>query len=139
MPCVVDNCAEYNPKSVQMYDAIQEHNAAGYAKRAIAKILHCSRNTVTKYLNGDYESLCRKEFHSGMDRYYDFIIKELSVGTSRKDVYRKLKEKGYPGGQTAAYEYMNKLIERFHIDVAVYKSSTSDAIQKKKELQKYDH
>ncbi|MEG1669396.1 transposase [Chryseobacterium sp.] len=28
-----------------------------------------------------------------MDSYYDFIIKELSSGTSRKDVYRKIREK----------------------------------------------
>lgn len=67
-----------------------------------------------------------------MDRFYGYIIKELSAGTSRKDVYRSLLTKGYPGGQTAAYDYMNKLIERFQIDIAVYKSSTSEAIQKKK-------
>ncbi len=42
------------------------------------------------------------------------------------------------GGQAAAYDYMNKIIERFHIDIAVYRSSLSGAIQKKK-LQKYDH
>lgn len=34
---------------------------------------------------------------------------------------------------------MNKIIERFHIDVVTYKSSTPEAMQKKKELQKYDH
>ncbi|MEG1573441.1 MAG: hypothetical protein RR328_07840, partial [Bacteroidales bacterium] len=48
-------------------------------------------------------------------------------------------EKGYSGGQSAAYDYMNKVIERFHIDVAIYKSSTAEAIQKKKVLQKYEH
>ena len=30
-------------------------------------------------------------------------------------------QKGYQGGQTAAYDYMNKLIKRFQIDIAVYK------------------
>ena len=83
--------------------------------------------------------MCRKDFRSGMDQFYDYIIKELSAGTSRKDVYRSLLTKGYQGGQTAAYDYMNKLIVRFQIDIAVYKSSTAEAIQKKKELQKYDH
>lgn len=29
--------------------------------------------------------------------------------------------------------------QRFDIDVTVYRSSSSDAIQKKKKLQKYDH
>lgn len=94
---------------------------------------------MTKYLNGDYEALCRKNFRSGMDQFYDYIIKELASGTSRKDVYRSLLTKGYQGGQTAAYNYMNKLIERFRIDIAVYKSSTSEAIRKKKELKKYGH
>lgn len=74
-----------------------------------------------------------------MDQFYDYIIKELSSGVSRKDVLRRLIPKGYKGGHTAAYDYMNKIIERFHIDIAVYKSSSSDAIQKKKKLQKYDH
>lgn len=34
---------------------------------------------------------------------------------------------------------MNKLIEKFQIDIAIYKSSTAEAIQKRKALQKYDH
>lgn len=87
----------------------------------------------------NYDSLCCKHFYSGMDQFYDYIIKKLSSGVSRKDVLRSLIPKGYKGGHTAAYDYMNKIIERFHIDIAVYKSSSSDAIQKKKKLQKYDH
>lgn len=139
MPDHVDNFADYDPKSAQLYNAIHEYAAAGYSKREIAKILHCGRNTVTKYLNGGYESLCRKTFCSRMDMFCDYIIKELSAGISRKDVYRNLLIKGYQGGQTAAYDYMNKLIERFHIDIAVYKSFTAEEIQQKKELKKYDH
>lgn len=139
IPCDVDNFAEYNEKSVQLYHAIHEYNDAGYSKREIAKRVHCGRNTVTKYLDGDYESLCRKDFRSGMDQFYDHIISELSAGTSRKDVYRDLLTKGYQGGQSAAYDYMNKLIKRFHIDIAVYKSTSAESIQKKKQLQGYDH
>ena len=139
MHCDVDKLLNYNEKSVQLYQAIHEYSEAGYSKRAIAKILHCSRNTVTKYLEGDYDSLCHKIFYSGMEQFYDYIIKELSSGVSRKDVFRSLIQKGYKGGQTAAYDYMNKIIERFHIDIAVYRSSSTDAIQKKKKIQKYDH
>lgn len=139
MSCDVDTLKEYNEKCVQLYHAIHEYATAGYSKRAIAKMLHCGRNTVSKYLGGDYESLCRKDFRSGMDQFYDYIIKELSAGISRKDVYRSLLAKGYQGGQTAAYDYMNKAIMRHQIDIAVYKSSTAEAIQKKKALQKYDH
>ena len=91
----VDNSIEYNPKSVQLYNNIREYAAAGYSKREIAKILHCGRNTVTKYLNGDYESLCKRDYRSGMDQFYDDIIKELNVYYSenvplfRRNGYRK--------------------------------------------------
>ena len=139
MHCDVDKPLDYNEKSVQLYHAIHEYSEAGYSKLAISKMLHCSRNTVTKYLEGDYDSLCRKNFYSGMDQFYDYVIKELSSGVSRKDVFRNLIQKGYKGGQTAAYDYMNKIIERFQIDIAVYRSSSADAVQKKKKLQKYDH
>ena len=115
----MDNHVEYNQKHVQLYQAIHEYTSAGYSKREISKILHCSRNTVTKYLQGDYESICRKDFRSGMDRFYDYIITELSSGICRKDVYRKLLEKGYTGKQTAAYDYMNKIITRHNIDISI--------------------
>ena len=74
-----------------------------------------------------------------MDQFYDYIVKALTSGISRKDVYCNVIEKGYKGGQSAAYDYMNKIIERFQIDVAIYKSSSPEAIQNKKALQKYDH
>ena len=135
----VDNSIEYNPKSVQLYNNIREYAAAGYSKREIAKILHCGRNTVTKYLNGDYESLCKRDYRSGMDQFYDDIIKELNAGVSRKDVYCHLLKKGYMGKHSAAYDYMNKIIKREHIDIAVYKSSSAEVIQKRKNLQQYDH
>ena len=54
MPCSVDNLSEYNQKRVQLYTEIREYNSAGYSKRQISKVLHCSKNTVTKYLNGEY-------------------------------------------------------------------------------------
>ena len=139
MHCDVDKPLDYNEKSVQLYHAIHEYSEAGYSKLSISKMLHCSRNTVTKYLEGDYDSLCRKNFYSGMDQFYDYVIKELSSGVSRKDVFRNLIQKGYKGGQTAAYDYMNKIIGRFQIDISIYRSSSSDAVQKKKKLQKYDH
>lgn len=93
MHCNVDDLLDYNEKSVQLYNAIQEYSEAGYSKREISKILHCSRNTVAKYLEGDYDSLCHKHFYSGMDQFYGYIIKELSSGVSRKDVLRSLIQK----------------------------------------------
>lgn len=83
----MDNILNYNEKNVQLYNAIHEYSEAGHSKRTISKMLHCSRNTVTKYLEGDYDSLCRQNFYSGMDQFYDYVIKELSSDVSRKDVF----------------------------------------------------
>lgn len=135
----VDNFPNYREKSVQLYEAIHKYADAGYSKRKIARILHCSRNTVIKYLSGDFESLCRKDFKSGLDKYYDYIVKELTAGKSRMDVLNNLVQKGYKGGKTAAYDYMNNIIKRLQIQVSLYKSTSADAIKKRSELQKYDH
>lgn len=51
----VGNSAEYNPKSVQLYNSIHEYADARYSKREIAKIIHCGQNTITRFLNNDYE------------------------------------------------------------------------------------
>ena len=37
------------------------------------------------------------------------------------------------------YDYMNKIVKRLHLEIAIYKSSSPEAIQKKKVLEKYDH
>ena len=40
---------------------------------------------------------------------------------------------------TAAYDYMNKLIQNQGIEIAVYRSSSIEAIERKKQLNKFDH
>lgn len=62
----VDNSLDYNPQNVQLYAAIHEYFEARYSYHTISKILHCSRNTVAKYLEGAYDSLCRRNFRSEM-------------------------------------------------------------------------
>lgn len=138
MPQDVDNSDEFNPKSVQLYESIHEYHDAGYSNRAIALRLHCSRNTITRYLNGDFKSLCKKDLTSGISQFHAFIVKELTAGVCRKDIIRHLLDKGYQGKQTAAYDYMNAIIKREHIEIAVYRSSSTEIIQKRKALQKYE-
>lgn len=75
MPCNVDNLSEYNQKRVQLYTAIKEYNSVGYSKRQISKILHCSRNTVTKYLNGDMKHFVKKIFVAEWNRFVIILSK----------------------------------------------------------------
>lgn len=135
----VDNHPEYSGRCGQLYRDIKEHLAAGYSKREISKKLHCSRNTVSKYAEGDYEALCRKVYRSRVDQHHDMIVKSLSAGMSRADVYQELAAAGCKISKTAAYDYMNKIISENGIDVSVYKSSSPEAVREKKRLEKYDH
>lgn len=136
---IVDNCLEYDSKRVQLYNSIKEYNEAGYGQRKIAKLLHCGSGTVAKYLQGDFESLCKKEIKSSLNRYFDYILKELHSGSCRKDVYNSLIAKGYQGSQSTAYDCMGKLIQQFKIDVAMYKSQSTEVIQKRKSIEKHNH
>ena len=71
----VDNHLDHNEKGVQLYNAIQEYSEAGDSKRETSKMLHCGRNTVAKYPEGDYDSLFRKHFYSGMDQFLTISLK----------------------------------------------------------------
>ena len=70
-----------------------------------------------------------------MDQFYDDIAKEMTADVSRKDVYCYLLQKCYKGKHSSADDYMNKIMKRERIDIAVYKSSSTEVIQKQKKLQ----
>ncbi|MBR4000481.1 MAG: helix-turn-helix domain-containing protein, partial [Clostridia bacterium] len=74
---------------------------AGYSIRKISRTLKCSRDTISKYLKGDMESVCTPELTSGVDRYRDYIIKALSKGICRSNIYRDLEKQGLRCGKTA--------------------------------------
>ncbi|WP_115028077.1 transposase [Acetobacterium bakii] len=90
-------------------------------------------------MNGDFDALCRRELLSGADRYYDYIMKSLASGMIRKDIYREIKKQGYRGKMSAAYDYMNNLIQVHGIEIAVYRSASLESISRKKQLHKFDH
>ena len=90
-------------------------------------------------MNGDFDALCCRELLSGADRYYDYIMKSLASGMIRKDIYREIKKQGYSGQVSTAYDYMNKLIAVHGIEIAVNRSSSIEAITRRKQLNKFDH
>ena len=135
----MENFSAMNNQYIQRYKTVHEFHAAGYSIRYIAKTLKMSRNTVRMYIYGDFKSLCQKKIQSIMHKYHDFIVKSLQAGMSRGDVYNNVLAKGYTGKRTAAYDYMNKIIEYYDIDISIYKSSSAESIQKRKSMQKYDY
>ena len=114
-------------------------HSAGYSHRKIAKLLKIGRATVSKYIHGKFEHLCQKEIRSGLNVYHNYIVNSLQSGMMRKDVYRNIITKGYSGTQSTAYDYMNKVIEYYNLDISSGKSTSPEIIQKRKDLQKYDY
>jgi len=74
-----------------------------------------------------------------MNDYHDYIVKSLKAGMCRTDIYRNVVEMGFKGKLSGAYDYMNKLIAHYGVEASILKSTSADAIQKRKQIQKYDY
>jgi predicted transcriptional regulator len=135
----VDNFLGLDERQVQIYESVNEFHAAGLSNREIAKLLRIGRSNVGKYIDGDFVALCQKKLRSGMDVYHDYIVKSLKAGLSRKDIYDNVVAKGFKGKLSGAYDYMNKLVAHYSIEVAIFRSSSPDAMQKRKQIEEYDY
>jgi len=130
----VDNFLDFDERCVQLFKLANDYHAAGLSKLKIAKLLSVSRQTVIKYVGGDFEALCRKTLRSSIDAYHDYIVESLESGISRKDIYYRVIAMGFKGKQTCAYDYMNKLISHYGIEISIYKTTSAEAIQIKKQI-----
>ena len=135
----VESFTRFDEDRVKMFKSVHDLHAAGYSSRKVAKLLGISRNTARKYIHGEPESVCQKEFRSSLNIYHDYIVKSLQTGMSRKDVHLSIIEKGFNCKQSTAYDYMNKIVRHYGIDISIGKSISADAIQKGKNLQNYDY
>lgn len=54
----------------------------------------------------------------------------MEAKKARSAIYHSLvEEKGYKGTKTTAINYMNQLIDKFQIDVALYRSESEDTVE----------
>jgi len=87
----------------------------GYSKKAIAKQLGMSINTVRKYLKSgkEPEYLKRSGKPLKLDPYKAYIVKRLKDATPHwipaSVIFREIKGFGYPGGYTQLKDYMHSL------------------------------
>lgn len=109
MNAVTDNETFISERKRERYVNIMRLYEAGYSIRKISHTLKYSRNTVSKYINGDMASICTTELTSGVDWYRDYIIKALSQGICRSNIYRELVKQCLQGGKAATCDYMNCL------------------------------
>ena len=83
------------------------------------------------------ENICTQTLSSGVDRYRDYIMKSLSKGVCRSDILRGMREQGLICGNTAAYDYMNKLAAFYGIELIPMQSCSPEQREKRKEILKY--
>ena len=87
----------------------------GYSKKAIAKQLGVSINTVRKYLKTGKEPVYLKRIGKPLklDPYKDYIVKRLEDAKPHwvpaSVIFREIKASGYPGGYTQLKDYMHSL------------------------------
>jgi len=58
---------------------------------------------------------------------------------SRKDTYDSVVAMGFEGKRRVAYDYMNKLVAYYGLEISIFKSISADEIQKRKRIQEYDY
>lgn len=104
--------------------------ASGYSINKIAKTLKHSRNTVSKYIHSNKDSLGTNAY----SEYEDQIIKSLISGKDRKTIYREIQEKGFNRGMTMFYEYCRKIAEANGIKIT--RSDNNDVSEEQKAKQK---
>ena len=110
---------------------------AGYSIRKIERTLNCSHRTIAKYMSGDMISVCSSSLLSGVDKYHDQIVRALSEGKCRSELYRELQAIGLTCGKTAAYDYFNLVAKRYDIELIPLESCSPKQKQLRKNIQKH--
>lgn len=114
------------PEKVELYEEIHRMHNAGYSLRRIEKELNCSRNTIRKYIHGDIVSICSPTFMSGVDKYHNHIVRELLAGKCRSVLYRELLTMRLTCKRTAAYDYFNRIVKLYNIELTPLESCTPE-------------
>ena len=82
-------------------------------------------------------SVCSSSLVSGVDKYHDQIVRALSEGKCRSELYRELQAIGLTCGKTAAYDYFNLVAKRYDIELIPLESCSPKQKQLRKNIQKH--
>jgi len=136
---MTESGAFVSPQKCQLYREIHRLHEAGYSARCISRTLHSSRHTIRRYLHGDMEAVCTPELRSGVDKYRDFILQSLAEGICRSNILQEMRRRGLNCGNTAAYDYMNRLAEVHGIELTPMENCSPEQKAKRREICKYKH
>lgn len=127
----VDNFSENEVKKVKLILQIQELHNQGVGIREIQRRIGISRGTVKKYLDGDPYVLCRSSHRSELDKYTDYIIRNIQEGKTKSKIADELAEMGYSKSKGNAMQFISGVAKRYGLKVRKYRSVCNDAHQNK--------
>ena len=117
----MDNLTAAETKLRQLIVQIQELYASEASISQISRIVGKKRQTVTKYIIGDPDILCRsKQRSSSLGGYDDLIIKSIEAGLTQSDIAKELKEAGYAGTGSNARMYICAIAKQQGLELAKY-------------------
>lgn len=129
MPVSVDNFSENEEKKVKLILQIQKLHNQGVGIREIQRRLSISRATVKKYLEGDPYVLCRSSHRSELDKYTDYIIRNIQEGKTKSKIADELAEMGYSKSKGNATQFISSVAKRYGLKVMKYRSICNDTVQ----------
>ena len=105
---------EKEVKDLEDWAAVQKVYKQTKSKRATAKILNISRNTVKRLLDMTEPPVYRRtEYSSKIDEYKELIIEwrcdPYNYNGTR--IFRELKERGYTGSIGPIYRFLGRLMK----------------------------
>lgn len=122
----MDNLTVSEEKRRKLIIQIQDLRREGTSIREIVRITGKGRKTVTKYLDGDPDRLCRSNKHGSMEGYKNAIIKSIQCGMTQSSIVRQLEETGYTGTASNARQYICSVAARHGLEISKYRDTTAE-------------
>lgn len=111
---------------MDLRNAVRALHRQGKGSRYIASDLQLARNTVRKYLRGEYppKATRDRDVNPVLAPFVDEIKRKLTENLIGSRILRDLRAQGYPGPQRTFYRQLHKLQAKYHPQPAVERFET---------------
>lgn len=120
MPPNVDNLSESEVKRRELIKEIQGLHNAGEKVSTIIRITGKDRRTVTKYLEGNPDILCRSNKRSALADKTDAIITDIKNGMTASEIAKKFKNAGALYTESNIRQFISKVAKENALAISKY-------------------
>lgn len=131
--------SESEKKRRELIITIQNLHKNGDSIREISRITGKERKTVTKYLDGDPDLLCKSNVRSNLDIHTGFILNNIKDGKTASTIAKQLKASGCSCTISNIRQFVAKLAKEHGIQIAKYCRTSPNYDQDGKPVPKMDY